>query len=197
MRRSAGKESYDRKEEIVMKKLFLVSAVMLLLPLMCACSSGSASQPDDGDTPAPELTSPIAASPSPLAPVTPHETENGSFANKPDEVSKATADHGDGASGATEKSSDSVSGATEDSQDGTSSATASQDASDYIGLDRAKEIALSQVKGASLENISKAKLDMDDGEAEYEVEIRYQNNEYEFDIDALTGAILKQKTDRD
>ena len=60
----------------------------------------------------------------------------------------------------------------------------------YIGMDAAKEIALSKVPGATSANISKAKLDYDDGRAEYEVEIRYQDMEYDFEIDAYTGAIL-------
>ncbi len=58
-----------------------------------------------------------------------------------------------------------------------------------IGDARAREIALSQVPGASDPHIIKVELDRDDGE--YEVEIRYQTREYDLEIDAVTGAILQ------
>ena len=60
----------------------------------------------------------------------------------------------------------------------------------YIGLDRAKEIALAKVPGASAANIVKAKQDWDDGRLEYEIEIIYNSMEYEFEIDGSTGNII-------
>lgn len=59
---------------------------------------------------------------------------------------------------------------------------------------RAKEIALAQVPGASSINVTKCRLDHK-GRI-YEVQIRYSGAEYEFEIDAATGAILKQETDQ-
>ena len=61
----------------------------------------------------------------------------------------------------------------------------------YIGESRAKEIALADagVKAANAVFL-KASLDWDDGRAEYEVEFYSGNTEYDYDIDALTGAIL-------
>ena len=55
----------------------------------------------------------------------------------------------------------------------------------------AKQIALSSVPGATAANIYKFKLDFDDGRWEYEGEIRYGTMEYDFTIDANTGAIIE------
>ena len=55
----------------------------------------------------------------------------------------------------------------------------------------AKQTALSRVPGATAANIYKFKLDFDDGRWEYEGEIRYGTMEYDFTIDANTGAILE------
>ncbi|CAM3346490.1 hypothetical protein EDM52_14620 [Brevibacillus invocatus] len=56
-----------------------------------------------------------------------------------------------------------------------------------ISLEEAKKIALNQVKGT----IVKAKLDEDDGQYLYEVEMRTdQWREVEFEISATTGDVL-------
>lgn len=65
----------------------------------------------------------------------------------------------------------------------------------FLSEARARSIALGQVKGASDTHIRKVELDRDDGE--YEIEIRYNGFEYEFEIDARTGTIRKQEMDRD
>lgn len=62
----------------------------------------------------------------------------------------------------------------------------------YIGDARAQEIALAQVPGATSANIRKAHMDWDDGRVEYEVEILYNGMEYDFEIDAYTGAIISK-----
>ena len=59
-----------------------------------------------------------------------------------------------------------------------------------IGVEKAKSIALAKVPGAAAANVRKAHLDYDDGRAQYEVEIIYNTMEYDFEIDASTGAIL-------
>lgn len=55
----------------------------------------------------------------------------------------------------------------------------------------AKQTALARVSGATAANIYKFKLDFDDGRWEYEGEIRYGTTEYNFTIDANTGALLE------
>lgn len=55
----------------------------------------------------------------------------------------------------------------------------------------AKKTALSRVSGATEKDIYEWKLDYDDGRPEYEGKIIYGGTEYEFTIDANTGAILE------
>ena len=59
----------------------------------------------------------------------------------------------------------------------------------------AKALALAQVPGATEENIVKFGLDYDDGRSVYEIEIRYEYAEYEIEIDAATGDIVKLEKD--
>ena len=60
-----------------------------------------------------------------------------------------------------------------------------------ISEETAKNIALERVPGASYSNIYKFKLEFDDTRWEYEGKIIYDSYEYEFEIDANTGNILK------
>lgn len=73
---------------------------------------------------------------------------------------------------------------------GTVSGTVSDKA--YIGLDRAREIALAKQPGGTIKEIS---FDFEDGRAVYEGELLHNGREYEFDIDAVSGDILKWKDD--
>ncbi|MBK3495516.1 PepSY domain-containing protein [Viridibacillus sp. YIM B01967] len=59
-----------------------------------------------------------------------------------------------------------------------------------IGLAKAKEIALGSVKGS----VNKAKLDQEDGI--YEIEIVKAGYEYDFDINAYTGKIVKKEQEK-
>ncbi|MBF4806140.1 MAG: PepSY domain-containing protein, partial [Pseudoleptotrichia goodfellowii] len=63
----------------------------------------------------------------------------------------------------------------------------------YIGVARAKEIALKKVPGANDSHVTEVHLDREDGRMVYETEIRYNNTKYEFDIDATSGEIVKWK----
>ena len=49
--------------------------------------------------------------------------------------------------------------------------------------------------GATDADIRKFKKDIDDGREEYEGEIIYKNTEYEFEIDAQTGEIIKWESE--
>jgi len=63
---------------------------------------------------------------------------------------------------------------------------ASQDSK--ISAQKAKELALAQVPGASESDIWEFDTDYDDGRIEYEGKIIYDGMEYEFEIDAYSGA---------
>ena len=62
----------------------------------------------------------------------------------------------------------------------------------YIGEEKAKSIAVSNVKGAETNNVVKVEFDYDDGRAVYEVKVVYNAMEYEFEIDASNGKILSR-----
>ncbi len=66
----------------------------------------------------------------------------------------------------------------------------------YIGEAKAKQIALAQA-GVSANSVSgmKIKFDYDDGYAVYEIEFRQGAVEYECDIDAVNGNVLKFEID--
>ncbi|MCI8799212.1 PepSY domain-containing protein [Acetatifactor muris] len=68
----------------------------------------------------------------------------------------------------------------------------------YIGLERAKEIAVGDA-GFGLEEVvlTKAELDWDDGRAEYEIEFQKECEEFEYCINALDGSILEFDYDHD
>ena len=66
--------------------------------------------------------------------------------------------------------------------------------------EQAKELALAQVKGATLEHFREFDADYDDGRLEYEGTILYNGMEYEFEIDGYSGAIRQwavERADRD
>ncbi len=60
-----------------------------------------------------------------------------------------------------------------------------------IGMGKAKEIALAHAKlDAKDVRFVDTKMDKEDGKKVYEIEFYHGNNEYDYEIDALTGAIL-------
>lgn len=70
--------------------------------------------------------------------------------------------------------------------------------SSYIGVEKAKSIALSHAGlSASQVGFVKAHLDYDDGWVLYEVEFRNGWIEYDYEIDATNGTILKAERDYD
>jgi len=56
-----------------------------------------------------------------------------------------------------------------------------------IGIERAKEIALARIGGGYIEEIE---LEEDDGRWIYEIEVVYNGEDYDLEIDAYTGEIL-------
>ena len=67
----------------------------------------------------------------------------------------------------------------------------------YIGVNKAIKIALKKVPGANQSHVADVHLDREHGRMVYEGEIYYNGMEYEFDIDAVTGEIVKWKAERD
>lgn len=65
-----------------------------------------------------------------------------------------------------------------------------------ISADRAKQIALSHA-GVGSASFTKVELDTDDGVRVYEVEFKVGNVEYDYDIDATSGAILSSSSEID
>lgn len=86
-----------------------------------------------------------------------------------------------------------TSGTTTGSTSGTTSGSSS-----VISAEAAKSAALAHA-GVSASNVYefKCELDRDDGVTLYEVEFKSGGMEYEYEIDATTGAVLKAEQDRD
>lgn len=80
----------------------------------------------------------------------------------------------------------------EDKDDDDDKGTAS-DQTTTTAITKAQAIAIAQQQASG--TVTKAKLDEDDGVQIYEIEIKNGNTEYEFDIHATTGAILKFEKD--
>lgn len=71
------------------------------------------------------------------------------------------------------------------------------DSNGSITLEAAKQIALAKVGLKEGEATYKeAKLDTEDGRKVYEIELVANGMEYEFDIDAASGAIIKFETEK-
>lgn len=68
---------------------------------------------------------------------------------------------------------------------------------EVISAAKAKEIALKHAGvDASKASVIKAEYDVDDGKKVYEVEFRVDRVEYEYEINAVTGAVIKHEKDR-
>lgn len=72
------------------------------------------------------------------------------------------------------------------------------DNGNYIGKEQAEQIALkhAQLTKEQVKYVQN-KLDEDDGRWEYQIEFRYENKEYEYEINAYTGEILDFSMDND
>lgn len=76
--------------------------------------------------------------------------------------------------------------------------TGSASAGAYIGAQSAQEIALRHA-GVTASGVRELEVEFDyeDGRMVYEVEFKSGGTEYEYDIDASTGGVVKYQTDRD
>lgn len=75
----------------------------------------------------------------------------------------------------------------------TSAPTSAGGTSPYIGLDRAVELAKAQVPGSQH---MEAQWEEDDGRVYYEVTLVKEDVEYEIELDAVTGAVLKTESEK-
>ena len=76
--------------------------------------------------------------------------------------------------------------------------TINSSSNNYIGVDRAKEIALNHAQlNESDVQFAKAKLENDDGGVEYEIEFYSGRTEYDYTIDAVSGNIIEYDVDYD
>lgn len=83
-----------------------------------------------------------------------------------------------------------------DSINGKSSSTTQSVNSKYIGIDKAKSLALSNAGvNSSDATFTKAKLEKDDGIWLYEIEFVSGSNEYEYEINAESGAVISHDVD--
>ncbi|MBD5461196.1 MAG: hypothetical protein HDR26_09705 [Lachnospiraceae bacterium] len=82
--------------------------------------------------------------------------------------------------------------------DSPAQASASGNGSSYIGVEQAKEIAAGHA-GYAVSSVvfTKAKLEREDGISEYEIEFYIDCVEYEYSIDAFTGAVLDYECESD
>ena len=78
----------------------------------------------------------------------------------------------------------------------TQPAAPTQAAASVISVDKAKQIALSHA-GVSGASFTKVELDTDDGVRVYEIEFKVGNVEYDYDIDASSGAIISSSSEID
>jgi len=97
-----------------------------------------------------------------------------------------------------DKSIESLENDTNDKQNKTDKAVNKDKSSTYIGIDKAKAIAVNHA-GLSMSGVtfSKAKLDTDDGNTIYDIEFYKDGIEYEYEIDASSGKILEYDAEHD
>lgn len=89
--------------------------------------------------------------------------------------------------------------ADDNADDGSAATTAAANSgtdSKYISEEEASSIALAQVDGATEDEL-RINKDNDDNRNIYEVSILHDGVEYDFEIDAQTGDILSQSSERD
>lgn len=84
------------------------------------------------------------------------------------------------------------------SQSNTNNNTSTNTSSSYIGKDEAKSIALKNagVISSKVRDLE-VELDNDNGVAVYEVSFEYGNTEYDYEINAKTGKIIRKEVDKD
>lgn len=84
-----------------------------------------------------------------------------------------------------------------DSANKGSSATANEENSNFIGEEKAKEIALKKANVTTESVIfDKVELENDDGVWQYEVDFKKDTTEYDAEVNAIDGSILKWEVEK-
>lgn len=150
------------------KIMFLLTASFLSIGIMTGCSGNS------GNTQADDNNNVIT------------QTENQNVAD----------DNADDGSAATTAAGSVTDDNADDGSAATTAAANSGTGSKYISEEEASSIALAQVDGATEDEL-RINKDNDDNRNIYEVSILHDGVEYDFEIDAQTGDILSQSSERD
>jgi uncharacterized membrane protein YkoI len=85
-------------------------------------------------------------------------------------------------------------GENDDVRESESGVTPSQSGDDFIGEDRAVEIAVTH-SGVTPDGRIKVELDKDDGLYVYEVEFKVGDIEYDYEVNAVTGGVVSWETE--
>lgn len=128
----------------------------------------------------------------------PRKTSNSGESNKGNSSNNgSTGNSGNAASGNKDNTESSSNTGSSNNTNSSGSQKVPEDTK-YIGIDKAKSIALNHAGlSASDVKFTKAKLEKDDGVMEYEIEFYKDAFEYEYDIDAKTGKILSAEKEMD
>ena len=125
------------------------------------------------------------------------KASDGTIVEAQREKIKVTESVDEPSSSGSQTASNSGSGSNSVTSQNTSSSSSNPNSSKYIGVDKAKSIALKDAGvSASSVTFTTAKLDRDDGVTVYEIEFYSGDAEYEYEINATSGAIRERDSER-
>lgn len=186
-----------RKEELPMRKKYVVilTGIIFSFVILSGCGMNRdvqrTQQPDDGSTQTEEeLQAEIDALQQQIDELKNGQQDAGSAA---DDGNTADSSQTTDSTQASDNSTDQTGDSTNRSHHSSGNSAGASNVS--ITLEEAQNIALERVPGATVRNIS-IELERDDGWYIYEGDIEYDGMEYEFEIDADTGNILKWEEER-
>ncbi len=118
------------------------------------------------------------------------------YSRSKESVTTPTTPPQSGASQSSSQSANAQSSAQSSSQASSQTGATQQQGSGLITLDEAKSKAIADAGvEASAVTYTKAKLDYDDGRAVYDIDFYTSASEYEYEIDAATGAVRERKAE--
>ena len=188
-----------RKEERVMRKRYLIilTGLILSFALLTGCGmTRTAEQSQTSDVSSTqreeELQAEIDALQQEIDELKGAQDQQDTATSAEDEQ---TSDNSQTADRATSAEDEQTSDNSQTADSGKSSGSSGNTSDGMISMEEAQNIALERVPGATAQDMS-IELDRDDGWYIYEGDILYNRMEYEFEIDANTGNILKWEEER-